>query len=84
MALYNWIVVAAHPKTALNYIEQIEAFCQGMSTGSERGTRRDDIRPGLRIVTFKKRVTIAFDVEETRVVILRLFYAGRNWEELIE
>ena len=55
-----------------------------MNIASERGTRRYDIRPDLRIVTFDRRVTIAFTVDETSVVILRLFYAGRNWEELIE
>lgn len=84
MALYDWIAAAAHPKTALGYIERIEAFCNGMGLASERGTLRDDIRQNLRIVTFERRVTIAFTVDATRVTILRLFYAGRNWEELIE
>lgn len=84
MALYDWIAAAVHPNTALAYIERIEAFCRGMRIASERGTKRDDIRPNLRIVTFERRVTIAFTVDETGVVILRLFYAGRNWEELIE
>jgi toxin ParE1/3/4 len=84
MDLYNWIAAAAHPKTALAYIERIETFCHEMRIASERGTRRDDIRPNLRVVTFERRVTIAFTVDETTVVILRLFYAGRNWEELIE
>ena len=81
-ALYGWIAAAAHPQTALDYIERIEIYCHGMSIGSERGTRRDDIRPGLRIVTFERRVTIAFTVGAARVTILRLFYAGRNWEDL--
>ena len=52
--------------------------------GSERGHRRDDVRPGLRIVRFERRVTVAFAVEVERVVVLRLFYGGRNWERLIE
>ena len=82
VALYDWIAAAAHPQTVLGYIERIEAYCQGLRIGSERGTRRDDIRPGLRIVTFERRVTIAFTVDATHVVILRLFYAGRNWEDL--
>ena len=84
VALYDCIAAAAHPNTALAYIERIETFCHGMRIASERGTRRDDIRPDLRIVTFERRVTVAFTVDETSVVILRLFYAGRNWEELIE
>ena len=79
MALYDWIAAAARPETALGYIERIETFWQGMRIASERGTRRDDIRPNLRIVTFERRVT----VDDVSVVILRLFYGGRNWEELI-
>jgi toxin ParE1/3/4 len=41
---------------------------------------RDDIRPGLRIVGFERRVTIAFSVDDGRVTILRVFYGGRDWE----
>ena len=83
-ALYDWIAAAAHPDTALSYIERIEAYCAGFAVASERGRRRDDIRPGLRIVGFEGRVTIAFTVDETRVVILRVFYGGRNWEGAFE
>lgn len=66
--------------TAIAYIERLEATCLGFSAASERGHRRDDIREGLRITGFEKRVTIAFTVDETRVTILRLFYGGRDWE----
>lgn len=82
--LYDWIADAASPETALGYIERIEAYCRGMGLGSERGHKRDDIRPGLRIVGFERRVTIAFTVSETRVTILRMFYGGRNWEAQLE
>jgi toxin ParE1/3/4 len=37
----------------------------------------------LRIIGFERRITIAFVVEPERVVILRLFYAGRDWENLL-
>ena len=83
-ALYDWIADAAAPSVALGYVERIERFCERLAVASKRGHRRDDIRPGLRIVGFERRVTVAFTVEAERVVILRLFYGGRNWEELIE
>jgi hypothetical protein len=35
---------------------------------------------GVRIVGFEYRVAIAFAVNETRDVILRVFCGGRNWE----
>lgn len=82
-ALYDWIAAAASPDTALSYLERIETYCFGFKHAAERGTRRDDIRPGMRIVGFERRVTIAFSVMEERVTILRIFYGGRNWEEIM-
>jgi len=65
----------------LAYIERIETYCLGFDFASERGRLRDDIRPGLRIVGFERRVTVAFSVDDGRVTILRLFYGGRAWED---
>ena len=53
---------------------------RGFDVASERGTARNDVREGLRITGFKRRVTIAFNVTESQVVILRLFYGGQDWE----
>ncbi|MEL6464963.1 MAG: type II toxin-antitoxin system RelE/ParE family toxin [Pseudomonadota bacterium] len=83
IGLYDWIAEAAHPNTALNYIERLEDYCRGFSVASERGHKRDDIRKGLRIVGFERRVTIAFAVTDAEVIILRLFYGGRNWEDIL-
>ena len=84
IALYDWLSGAAGSQVALGYVERIEDFCRGLSLAPKRGHLRDDIRPGLRIIGFERRVTIAFMVEDDRVVILRLFYGGRDWEALIE
>ena len=82
--LYDWIADAASPTVALAYVTRIETFCRGLAFSPERGHRRDDIRPGLRILGFERRITVAFTVSAERVTILRLFYGGRNWEALIE
>lgn len=78
--IYDWIANAAGPGRAMGYIERLEAFCASMGTASERGHRRDDIRPGLRITGFERRLTIAFTVSESAVTILRLFHASRDLE----
>lgn len=78
--LYDWIAVQASPEVAMAYLERVEAFCQRLSLGSERGHLRNDVRPGLRITGFERRLTIAFTVEEETVTVLRVFTAGRNWE----
>jgi len=44
----------------------------------ERGTKRDDIRPGLRIIGFERRVTIAFHIAPGMVTIDRILYGGRD------
>lgn len=79
LVLYDWIASEASPETAMSYIGRVERFISGFETAAERGTRRDDIRPGLRTIGFERRLTIAFAVDE-QITILRIFYAGRKWE----
>jgi len=79
--IYEWIASKASLHVAISYIERLEVYCLGFDTASERGHRRDDVFPGLRIVGFERRVTIAFVVDENQVTILRLFYGGQNWED---
>lgn len=79
--IYDFIADAATPVVALNYLERLESHCAGMALGSERGHRRDDVRPGLRIVGFERRITIAFTVSAEDVTILRILYAGRDWKK---
>lgn len=82
-ALYDWIAGAASPDVALSYVERVETYCLGFADAGERGHRRDDIRPGLRVTGFERRLTIALSVTEERVTILRIFYGGRNWEKIM-
>jgi toxin ParE1/3/4 len=80
-ALYLWIAQAADPHTALRYIERLERFCMKLELAAERGQSRDDLRPGLRIVGFERRLTLAFAVADDTVQILRIFATGRHWED---
>jgi toxin ParE1/3/4 len=77
--LYDWIAERAGEEVALGYIERLESYCLNFEVAPHRGRRRDDIRPGLRIVGFERRVTIAFIVEASTVFILRLYYGGQDW-----
>lgn len=79
-AIYDFIVDPAAPSVAISFVERLETYCVGMALASERGHRRDDVRPGLRIVGFERRTTIAFTGSAGAVTILRIFYAGRDWE----
>lgn len=77
--IFEFVAAAAGPDRALKYLTRIRDFCDRLEFGAERGTRYDDIRPGLRVVGFERRVTVAFTVEDGRVIILRLLYGGRDW-----
>lgn len=45
--LFDYVAQAASPDTAARYTQACESLC----TFPLRGTRRDDVRPGLRIIT---------------------------------
>ncbi len=77
--IVTWIERNASAAVAANYAARVVSFCQGLEIGSLRGTPRDDVLPGLRIVGFERAVTVAFFVESERVEILGLYRAGRNW-----
>jgi toxin ParE1/3/4 len=81
--LYRYIAEKAGHAIAGRYIDRIEAACMALENTPARGTRRDDIRPGLRTVGFERRVTIAFKVVAREVVIIRIFYGGRDFERIL-
>jgi toxin ParE1/3/4 len=78
--LYDWIAAQSSHPLAMGYLERVETFCRRLSIGSERGHLRSDVRPGLRIMGFERRLTIAFAVDAETVTVLRVFTAGKNWE----
>ncbi len=59
------------------------AFCEDLGAFPHRGRARDDIRSGLRTVGFERRVVIAFAVLGQTVVIVGIFYGGRDYEAVL-
>jgi toxin ParE1/3/4 len=78
--LYQYIAEEAGTAVAGGYIARIEAACLALATFPERGTRRGDLRSGLWTIGFERRATIAFQVMQDEVVIIRIFYGGRDYE----
>ncbi|MFI4934891.1 MAG: type II toxin-antitoxin system RelE/ParE family toxin [Caulobacterales bacterium] len=79
----GWITEQASATTARNYAARIRKFCSRFDIFPERGTRRDDLAPGLRTIGFEKRVTVVFTMTEDTVVILRLLYGGRDVDSIL-
>ncbi len=79
--LYDFLSGRAGPFRALAYIERIETACQSLSDFPERGAAREDLSPGIRLIGFERRASIAFLVEPDCVRIVRIFYGGRDIED---
>ncbi|MER8410865.1 type II toxin-antitoxin system RelE/ParE family toxin [Mesorhizobium sp. M1342] len=79
-AIYNYIENDSGNRRAGDYVNRIEAACMALSTFPERGTVRDAVGPGVRIVGFERRVFIVFRVNGDTVVILRVLYGGSEDE----
>lgn len=67
-----------NPLAAAAFVGRIRAFCEELRDFPHRGTRRDDLRPGLRTIGFERRVTIVFRIQARTVRIVRILYGGRN------
>ena len=83
-ALYRYLATAATPVNAARFADAIITFCEDLQTFPHRGTCRDDIRPGLRITSYKKRVVVAFNVDAEQVSILGVFYGGQDYEAIFQ
>ncbi|MCL4783409.1 MAG: type II toxin-antitoxin system RelE/ParE family toxin [Bryobacterales bacterium] len=86
IALNAYIAETASPRIADRYTDAIASFCFSLATFPERGTRRDDIRPGVRVTNYRKRSVIAFtvDTQAEQETILGVFYGGQDYEAALE
>jgi plasmid stabilization system protein ParE len=83
-ALFIQIASVASPEIAANYTAAIMRQCESLNTFPARGSLRNDIRPGIRVFGFRRRVSIAFDIAEDVVTIHGIFYGGQNLEAAFE
>jgi len=83
--LNRFIAAAGSPEVADRYTDAIAGFCASLATFPERGIRRDDIRPGLRITNYRKRAVIAFvvDTASEEVSVVDVFYGGRDYVTIL-
>jgi toxin ParE1/3/4 len=81
--LYSYIAAEASPEIAARFTDGIVAYCESLSTFTNRGNRREDIRPGLRVTSYRWRVVIAFHVDKDQVKIIGVFYGGQDYESVL-
>lgn len=81
--LCEYLANAGSPANAARYTEEIITYCEGLASFPYRGRARDDIRPGLRTIGYKRRVVIAFAVLDDTVAVLGVFSGGRAYETIL-
>lgn len=67
------------PTIGERYTAAIVKYCLALSTFPHRGTHRDDIRPGVRTIGYRRRATIAFEIAGDIVNILGIYYGGQDY-----
>ena len=53
--LYEYISEHGSPALAQRYTDAIVTHCESLATFPQRGTRRDAVRPNLRITNYRRR-----------------------------
>lgn len=76
--LFDYLLKQTSEKTSRHFVEGIYNYCLEFDTFPQRGLQRDDIRPGLRLVGYRRHACIAFAVIDDEVVILRILMRGQN------
>jgi plasmid stabilization system protein ParE len=81
-ALLWYVATNAGVKVAESFIAGIKRYCDSLGLYPERGIRRDDIRPELRITNHKGNTIVAFAIDHParRVEILGIYYGGQDYE----
>ena len=84
--IYRYIAEqSGSPETAIGYIRRIRSHCENLLTFPMMGRARDDLRPGVRIIAFERRVLVAYMLLPSGdVEIGRVFYGGRDYETLVK
>lgn len=68
------------PHRGAVYVSAVLDFCEHLDTFPLRGTPRDDLLPGLRLITYKRRTVIAYKVEGDEVLVLGAYHGGQDYE----
>lgn len=81
-SLYSWIADSSGERVAERFTGRLRSFCYNLTYAPDRGSRRNDLTPGLRSIGYRRRATIVFSIQGSAVVIVRAIYRGRSIEAL--
>lgn len=76
--LLDYLVPRAGERVARAYVDRLIDYCAEFETFPERGMAYNEVSPGLRVVGYRRKASIAFRVKDDVVTILRIYHGGRN------
>lgn len=76
--------VSRSVQTASAFTDRIYARCERIGDAPHGGVAREDLGSGIRLVPFEKRAVILYRLEGHAVVIVNIFYGGRDYAALMQ
>jgi plasmid stabilization system protein ParE len=70
--------------SAAAFLDRFEAWCAELSEAPERGLRRDDLFPGLRVLGFERRMAVAYHIGLDTVTVDVIAHGARGRSALLE
>jgi toxin ParE1/3/4 len=76
--ILSYITEEAGAPRAHTYLDRIYQFCAGLDQMPERFPVWRPSHPNLRIAVFERSLSVAFEIRENSVIIVRVLGRGRN------
>jgi toxin ParE1/3/4 len=71
-----------YPRNAERYVHRIAQACFALAHAPHRGTSREDLGFGVRVIGFERRLSIYFRVRSDEIIIAGIFYGGETPKNL--
>ena len=78
LELYDWLATLAGQDAATAYTDAVVAHVARLADLPGWGSPRDDLAPGIRTISYRRRTTIAYRQLEDKIEIVHLAHGGRD------
>ncbi len=77
-ALWHYIAQHADRSVADTYLESLYSHCERILLFPSAGRPREDLRPGVRTTSYRRRTLIVYRVTDDAVHILAVLHGGQD------
>ncbi|MEZ2347094.1 type II toxin-antitoxin system RelE/ParE family toxin [Terriglobus sp. RCC_193] len=82
--LYRFLLQKTDERIVLRYMEDLVSFCMELSRFPHRGNIYAELGEDVRVIGFRRSVSVQFRVRETRVQVLNIAYRGEDYAAFFE